>query len=317
MERLAAAIQRARAASPTAKLAAAISKARLASRVVHGIKVVIDRPRGFVQRGTDARGVAWERTYQTDYGYIDGTAGGDGEPLDVYVGPNAAATSAFLVSQSKMGSASEFDEYKLFVGYDSPAAARAVYVAHTPAELLMGVHEVPVAILRALLGVEPMDQVAKSFGVARSVALLAHALGAPSSAPRVPVPAPDLLDGTQRVCKALAPGERRLLLGIVLEPDIVDSQGDTYSADEIEKTAHLYMVEFQNIGLQHKGFVNHRVRLVESFIAPAAMSIAGTTISAGTWLMKVRVEDDELWQAVLDGKLTGFSIAGFARRTAV
>jgi hypothetical protein len=54
--------------------------------------------------------------------------------------------------------------------------------------------------------------------------------------------------GEEHFCKALNGlekvaaddnGDLRLVTGIVLEPDIADSQSDTYTADEIRKTAHL------------------------------------------------------------------------------
>ncbi len=132
-----------------------------------------------------------------------------------------------------------------------------------------------------------------------------------------------LSDVPARVVKALpkvepdSNGELRLVTGIVLEPDVADSQGDTYSADEIRKTAHLWMLDFRNIGLQHKAIVNHSVQPVESWIAPVDQVIAGVDIAAGTWLLTVKVFDDELWQQVKQGTLTGFSISGFARRVPV
>lgn len=111
-----------------------------------------------------------------------------------------------------------------------------------------------------------------------------------------------------------AQGDLRLVTGIVLEPDVVDSQGDTYSADEIRKTAHLWMLEFQNIGLQHAKMVNDAASPVESWIAPVDTEIGGQAVKAGTWLLTVKVFDDSLWSAVKAGKLTGFSIGGFANR---
>jgi hypothetical protein len=38
----------------------------------------------------------------------------------------------------------------------------------------------------------------------------------------------------------------------------------------------------------------------------------GDTIKAGSWVMSVRVLDDTVWQEVLDGGITGFSIGGIA-----
>ena len=107
---------------------------------------------------------------------------------------------------------------------------------------------------------------------------------------------------------------RRLVTGIVLEPETVDAQGDIYSPEEIEHAAHLFMAEYQNVGHQHETLVNDTVQIVESFVAPVDMIYEGTVIKRGTWLMTVKVLADDLWQDVLNGAITGFSIGGFAQR---
>lgn len=107
---------------------------------------------------------------------------------------------------------------------------------------------------------------------------------------------------------------RRLITGIVLEPETVDSQGDVYSADEIENAAHIFMGEYQNVGHQHSTLVNDGVKIVESFVAPVDMEYEGQPVRRGTWLMTVKVVSDELWEMVMSGALTGFSIGGFAQK---
>jgi DNA adenine methylase len=114
--------------------------------------------------------------------------------------------------------------------------------------------------------------------------------------------------------KGVAPDDERFVLGIVLEPEQVDAQKDIYSAAEIRTAAHRFMEEFQDVGLMHKMRVNGAVKIVESYLAPADLTIAGTHIKQGTWLLGVHVLSDALWEDVKDGKLTGFSIGGSARR---
>jgi DNA adenine methylase len=111
--------------------------------------------------------------------------------------------------------------------------------------------------------------------------------------------------------------EQRLVYGVVLAPDVVDSQGDTISKEDIEKAAHTFMSDYQNVGLQHGLFINGRARIVESFIAPSDMTMGGELVTEGTWVMVVKVMDDELWGAVKSGDLTGFSIGGAAVREQV
>lgn len=109
--------------------------------------------------------------------------------------------------------------------------------------------------------------------------------------------------------------EQRTVLGIVLEPDVVDSQKDTYDTATVRDAAWGYVEAFQNIGLQHQELINGKVRILESYLAPVAFELNGVAIKTGTWLMRVRVTDDTVWADVKAGKLTGFSIGGTAIRT--
>lgn len=111
--------------------------------------------------------------------------------------------------------------------------------------------------------------------------------------------------------------EERIVFGVVLEPDEVDSQNDTVPAHEIEKAAYRFMEEFRNLGKQHKELVNGKLVLLESYIAPIDFEIEGQKVKKGTWLLKERVVDDSLWEAVKAGKFTGFSIGGSAVRRKV
>lgn len=120
-----------------------------------------------------------------------------------------------------------------------------------------------------------------------------------------------------RVCKA----EERYVLGIVLEPQDpdcpLDSQGDVYTAETIRRAAHLFMEEYRNIGLQHSGLVNDKVKILETWIQHEDTVIGGQNVKAGSWLMAVRVIDDQLWEDVKAGRLTGFSIGGTGKRTPI
>lgn len=112
--------------------------------------------------------------------------------------------------------------------------------------------------------------------------------------------------------------EERYVLGIVLEPlkemGSNDVQDDTYSAKEVRKACHLFMADFGNMGLQHKLSVNGKVKVLENWIATDDCTVGGQSVTKGTWLMGVRVVDDDIWNAIKEGKLTGFSIGGYAKR---
>ena len=114
--------------------------------------------------------------------------------------------------------------------------------------------------------------------------------------------------------KGVDPSDERFVLGIVLEPEVVDAQGDIYSPEEIRQAAHRFMEEFGGLGLMHRFRVNGQVKVLESYLAPADVQIGEVRVRKGTWLLAVRILSDELWEQVKDGQLTGFSIGGSARR---
>jgi hypothetical protein len=110
--------------------------------------------------------------------------------------------------------------------------------------------------------------------------------------------------------------EERFVLGIVLEPEVVDAQKDIYDEKTVRDAAHSFMENFQNIGVMHQA-LSKDVRILESFIAPVKFEISSRSIRKGTWLLATRVLSDDLWKAVKDGTFGGYSIGGSAIRTPV
>src|SRR5690606_6453494 len=82
-----------------------------------GITIHLDRPKGLIMSGKDKNGKEWAREYKYDYGFIPKTLGGDGDGLDVFVGPNKDALEAYWAIQNKDDGS--FDEYKVFLGFTS------------------------------------------------------------------------------------------------------------------------------------------------------------------------------------------------------
>lgn len=119
----------------------------------------------------------------------------------------------------------------------------------------------------------------------------------------------------KRSVQLLKSDEQRYVLGVVLEPEVIDAQHDIYSEDEVRKSAHTFMTEYRNAGLQHQTLVNDKVRIVESYLTPADMDLNGQAVKKGTWLMGMVIDDDTIWEAVKSGAITGFSIGGSAVRT--
>lgn len=107
--------------------------------------------------------------------------------------------------------------------------------------------------------------------------------------------------------------EERFVYGEVLIPDHTDSHGHTIKAALVRETSHNYMAKFQEIKVQHERRVTGKVVILESYIAPVDFDLAGNSIKKGTWMMGVRVTDDDLWGKIKSGKLTGFSVGGWGK----
>lgn len=103
---------------------------------------------------------------------------------------------------------------------------------------------------------------------------------------------------------------QQIVYGIVYEPDVEDAHGDFMTAAEIEKAAHIFMKEYQNIDKQHD-FESEVGKVIESYIAPADFEIGRQQVTKGSWVMAVKVED-EMWTSIQKGEFTGFSLAGMA-----
>lgn len=113
--------------------------------------------------------------------------------------------------------------------------------------------------------------------------------------------------------------DRRLVTGIVLEPDEVDTQSDTVSPETIELAAFRFLASYNKatrLGRDHEVF-GEGIHLVESWIARSDQLIGGQPVKKGSWLITVHVADLQVWQTIRSGGITGFSIGGTGNRTRV
>lgn len=107
--------------------------------------------------------------------------------------------------------------------------------------------------------------------------------------------------------------EKRIVTGIVYEPDVLDAHDEFMTVEEIEKSAHQFLKDYRNIDKQHD-FVAGQAEVVESWIAKEAGKLGEQDIQKGTWLMSVHVADDDTWGEIKKGELTGFSMGGVGER---
>jgi hypothetical protein len=112
--------------------------------------------------------------------------------------------------------------------------------------------------------------------------------------------------------------ERRLVYGVVLEPEPRDGAGDahdeTYDDGVIEQAAHDFLMWTPNLNLEHGPFLNGEARIAECYVAPCDFILEGSPIRLGAWVLVTKIFDDTLWNRVLSGEITSYSIEGYAER---
>ncbi len=96
---------------------------------VQGIPIAIENRKGSVRSGTDKDGHKWHTKMKMPYGYIKGTKGADGEPVDAFIGPDKEAPNAFVVHQHK-DTGKGYDEDKVILGHKTKADAKKAYLQH-------------------------------------------------------------------------------------------------------------------------------------------------------------------------------------------
>ena len=118
--------------------------------------------------------------------------------------------------------------------------------------------------------------------------------------------------------------EKRIVMGCALVPNkmIYRKRNDTmfyvyFSKETIRRTSELF---FQN-GNQSNATLEHQMKannltVVESWIVEDEVkdksAIYNLNAPVGSWVIYMKVEDDELWNEIKEGKkYTGFSIEGF------
>lgn len=109
--------------------------------------------------------------------------------------------------------------------------------------------------------------------------------------------------------------EKQLVYGVVYEPDTVDAHNDMMEASEIEKAAHTFLKDYRNIDKQHD-FQGGYGEVVESYVAPQDFEVGGEVIKKGSWVLVTKADEDT-WEAIKKGDITGYSMAGLAEVDAV
>lgn len=117
----------------------------------------------------------------------------------------------------------------------------------------------------------------------------------------------------ETVVKFVGKMTQGLVYGVVYEPDVVDTQGDFTSAEEIEKAAHDFLPNAV-MNLHHKEDLED-VQVVESYIAPCDFSVGDQVIRKGSWVLVSRILNQTLKKEIEDGEISGYSLEGTASKS--
>lgn len=91
------------------------------------LRIRIENEAGSVRKGVDkSTGQPWETTMAYPYGEIVGSIGVDGDPVDVFIGPNKSAKFAYVIHQLDKN-IGHWDEDKCMLGFDDAMAAKEAY----------------------------------------------------------------------------------------------------------------------------------------------------------------------------------------------
>jgi hypothetical protein len=117
---------------------------------------------------------------------------------------------------------------------------------------------------------------------------------------------------------------RQIAYGVVLEPRTEgdpDSQGDWYTATDIELAAHDFL-EAVAKGEAWADLMHDEGPAVgapvESFVAPVDFALGEgdrvQLVKAGSWVMAMHYPDPEVWARIEKGELAAFSVGGSGTR---
>lgn len=100
--------------------------------------------------------------------------------------------------------------------------------------------------------------------------------------------------------------DRKIVSGEVYAPFIIDTHDEMMLPEDVEIMAHRFLMDMRNqhIDVMHDNELVQAV-VIESYIAKANDPDG---YGEGAWVVSLKVEDDDLWDAIRTGVFNGFSI---------
>lgn len=113
---------------------------------------------------------------------------------------------------------------------------------------------------------------------------------------------PEVVQAEYRISSVVE--DERLVTGQVYAPDTLDSHGHFMTAKELRNVAHQFMMDglYSSIDIQHNNS-SVDAAIVETFIARKG----DPEFEEGAWVATTKINDPNVWQAVKDGSINGYS----------
>ncbi len=118
------------------------TKDTLEATSYQGIPIVIENPIGSIRKWKDKNGKQGKTKMFYSYGYIRNTEGADKDEVDVFIGNSAYAGNVYIIQHMKE---KNYDEDKVFLGFDNKTQARDAFLAHYQDYTHIGkIHTLPI-----------------------------------------------------------------------------------------------------------------------------------------------------------------------------
>ena len=98
---------------------------------------------------------------------------------------------------------------------------------------------------------------------------------------------------------------------VVMVPDVPDAHGDITSMEEVRKACFNFNKSAMQPNLFHVAKTD-TFEFLESYVTPVDMMIEDKFVTKGTWLTTIQSLDDDLWDLIESGEISGVSIGAEA-----
>lgn len=106
--------------------------------------------------------------------------------------------------------------------------------------------------------------------------------------------------------------KKHIIKGVVYKPNDPDTEGDWMSAEEIEEMAYLFMKRSSMNSVD----TSHTYNYIHAFVCESYIVRDNDPdeYPIGSWVVAIKVEDNDIWDGIEAGDYAGLSMAGIAVR---